>query len=89
MTQKNESLEIAIQSTNFLEHQCQYKTLLQECAELLSDIHAELGELHYSIYQDDERDDDEIADDSFCELYEDGSRMIDRLKALKILESKR
>jgi len=69
---------------------CRYKILLKECAELLVDTRAELSELHYSIYQDDEiEEEDKEYDEIFQTLLDDGLEMIEKLKALKILESRR
>jgi hypothetical protein len=82
------SIEEAINSTKIGEHYCQYKIILRECAELLADIHTELGELYYSIYQDDAIDDEDMEyHEAFQERWDEGLEMIERLKALKILVS--
>ncbi|WP_395009870.1 hypothetical protein [Undibacterium sp.] len=84
------SIEEAISSTKLVEHYCQYKILLRECAELLADIHTEFGELYFSIYQDDEIDDGDLEyHEGFQERWNEGLAMIERLKALKILVSPR
>ena len=92
MTQRNDSLDIANNSTKLAEHYCQYKILLRECAELLAELHSDFGELRYSVYQDDEIHDDDC-DREFRErlqmTWDGGLEMIERLEALKILESPR
>lgn len=91
MAQRNDSLDITNNSTKLAEHYCQYKLLLRECAELLAELHSDFGELRYSVYQDDEIQDDDY-DREFRERlqmsWDDGLEMIERLKALKILESR-
>lgn len=90
MNVKNDSPNSTSLSTNLEEHSCQYKILLTECAKLLADIHCELGELRYSIYQDDEiEEDDKEFHEDFQTLWDEGCEMINKLKALKILESRR
>lgn len=90
MNNQIKSIEEATSATKLSEHCCQHKLLLEECAELLADIHSELGELHYSIYQDDEiEDEDRDYQDDFQKLWDDGLEMIEKLKSLKILDSRR
>lgn len=90
MDKQINSIEEAVNTTKFSGHCCQHKLLLKECAELLADIHTELGELHYSIYQDDEiKDEDREYQDDFQKLWDDGLEMIEKLKSLKILDSRR
>jgi hypothetical protein len=59
MNNQIKSIEEATSATKLSEHCCQHNLLLNECTELLADILTELGELHYSIYQDDEIEDED------------------------------
>lgn len=91
-TKKNDaSVETStMRTTDREQYCCQYKILLKECAELLVDTRAELSELHYSIYQDDEiEEEDKEYDEIFQTLLDDGLEMIEKLKSLKILDSRR
>lgn len=90
MSKKTETITLCKQQSESTEHKCQYQTLLKECAELLLDMQREYAALHYSIYQDDELDDDGYGDDNndvFQSLYEDVENTINKLKGLKILKA--
>lgn len=90
MSKKTETITPCKQQSESTEHKCQYQTLLKECAELLLDMQREYAALHYSIYQDDELDDDGYGDDNndvFQSLYEDVENTINKLKGLKILKA--
>lgn len=92
MTPKNDALDIANNSSKFAEHYCQYKLLLRECAELFAELHSDFGKLHYAVYQDDEiqdNDDDREFRERLQIIWNDGLEMIERLEALKIVESQR
>lgn len=90
MPKKANTIALCKQQSESTEHKCQYQTLLKECAELLLDMQREYAALHYSIYQDDELDDDDYGDDDndvFQSLYEDAEKTINKLKGLKILKA--
>lgn len=90
MPKKTETITLCKQQSESTEHKCQYQTLLKECAELLLDMQREYAALHYSIYQDDDLDDDGYGDDNndvFQSLYEDAENTINKLKGLKILKA--
>lgn len=94
MPKKTETITLCKQQSESTEHKCQYKTLLKECAELLLDMQREYAALHYSIYQDDELDDDDDEyddndNDVFQSLFEDAEKTINKLKGLKILKERR
>ena len=89
MPKKTKTIILCKQQSESTEHKCQYQTLLKECAELLIDMQREYAALHYSIYQDDELDDDEYDDnDVFQSLFEDAEKTINKLKALEILNER-
>ncbi|MBC3808499.1 hypothetical protein H8K52_14235 [Undibacterium seohonense] len=90
MPKKANTITLCKQQSESTEHKCQYQTLLKECAELLLDMQREYAALHYSIYQDDELDDDGYGDDDndvFQSLYENAEKTINKLKGLKILKA--
>ena len=90
MPKKTNTITLCKQQSESTEHKCQYQTLLKECAELLLDMQREYAALHYSIYQDDELDDDVYGDDDndvFQSLYENAEKTINKLKGLKILKA--
>jgi hypothetical protein len=90
MPKNTKTIAVCKQQSESTEHKCQYQTLLKECAELLLDIQREYAALHYSIYQDDDLDDDGYGDDDndvFQSLYEDAENTINKLKGLKILKA--
>lgn len=90
MNNQIKSIEEAISATKFSEHNCQCRLLLKECAELLASVHTELGGLHYSVYQDDEIEDENLQyHEDFQALMDEGLEMIEKLKLLKILDSER
>lgn len=90
MPKNTKTIAVCKQQSESTEHKCQYQTLLKECAELLLDMQREYAALHYSIYQDDELDDDGYGDDDndvFQSLYENAEKTINKLKGLKILKA--
>lgn len=90
MPKNTKTIAVCKQQSESTEHKCQFQKLLKECAELLIDMQREYAALHYSIYQDDELDDDGYGDDNndvFQSLYEDAENTINKLKGLKILKA--
>lgn len=92
MPKNTKTIAVCKQQSESTEHKCQFQKLLKECAELLIDMQREYAALHYSIYQDDELDDDGYGDDDndndvFQSLYEDAENTINKLKGLKILKA--
>lgn len=87
MSKKLSSQNTAHQQPSVQEHECQI--LLKKCAELLLDMHTEYAALHYSIYEDDEHDEDDDGESVFESLCDDSNKLIKKLKELKILDSRR